>query len=59
MGGAAAHHRCLVEGCDKRGTSVAVDAVVLTFCSEHKMIFDAAFNREAAAQARRRRGAVA
>jgi hypothetical protein len=40
MGGGAAHGRCLVEGCQRRGVRIAVGAVVLTFCPEHKAQFD-------------------
>lgn len=47
VGGGAAHHRCIAPGCDRRGPSVNVGEVRITFCPAHKAMFDRRWRRGA------------
>ncbi len=40
VGGRAAHHVCVVPGCDIRSASVDLGPLVLTLCPEHKEELD-------------------
>jgi hypothetical protein len=45
-GGRAAHHVCLVKGCNQRGPSIRFGEIVITLCIQHKAEFDARWQIE-------------
>jgi len=40
VGGRAAHHVCVLEGCDAHGPSIELGPLVITLCRQHKAELD-------------------